>query len=158
MAKETFQRTKPHVNIGTIGYVDRSKSMIVPNAAAQESGVPRFWPSPHKSTPQITAKGWQQKGIMYPGARTVAGVRNVGLGVAGAVIPGGSIISNAIGSALGGFGTLSGGGLMTGMMSQNMQFLVLQKNLQKQSRYFQSFSNAMKGGQDVKSGSIRNTR
>ena len=26
MAKETFQRTKPHVNVGTIGHVDHGKS------------------------------------------------------------------------------------------------------------------------------------
>src|SRR5690625_3246812 len=26
MAKETFQRTKPHVNIGTIGHVDHGKT------------------------------------------------------------------------------------------------------------------------------------
>ncbi|WP_441000376.1 hypothetical protein, partial [Fodinibius sp. SL11] len=26
MAKETFQRNKPHVNIGTIGHVDHGKT------------------------------------------------------------------------------------------------------------------------------------
>ena len=26
MAKEAFQRTKPHVNVGTIGHVDHGKS------------------------------------------------------------------------------------------------------------------------------------
>ncbi|MDR9447324.1 MAG: hypothetical protein RI519_06310, partial [Balneolaceae bacterium] len=26
MAKETFQRTKPHVNVGTIGHVDHGKT------------------------------------------------------------------------------------------------------------------------------------
>ena len=28
MAKETFQRTKPHVNIGTIGHVDHGKTTL----------------------------------------------------------------------------------------------------------------------------------
>src|SRR6201996_3241350 len=28
MAKETFQRTKPHVNVGTIGHVDHGKSTL----------------------------------------------------------------------------------------------------------------------------------
>src|SRR5258706_5761498 len=28
MAKEQFQRTKPHVNVGTIGYVDHGKSTL----------------------------------------------------------------------------------------------------------------------------------
>ena len=28
MAKATFQRTKPHVNIGTIGHVDHGKTTL----------------------------------------------------------------------------------------------------------------------------------
>ncbi|MBL7085318.1 MAG: elongation factor Tu, partial [Candidatus Omnitrophica bacterium] len=28
MAKEVFQRTKPHVNIGTIGHVDHGKTTL----------------------------------------------------------------------------------------------------------------------------------
>ena len=28
MAKESFERTKPHVNIGTIGHVDHGKSTL----------------------------------------------------------------------------------------------------------------------------------
>ena len=28
MAKESFQRTKPHVNIGTIGHVDHGKTTL----------------------------------------------------------------------------------------------------------------------------------
>ena len=28
MAKETFERTKPHVNIGTIGHVDHGKTTL----------------------------------------------------------------------------------------------------------------------------------
>ncbi|MCX7848068.1 MAG: GTP-binding protein, partial [bacterium] len=28
MAKEVFQRTKPHVNVGTIGHIDHGKSTL----------------------------------------------------------------------------------------------------------------------------------
>ncbi len=28
MAKETFQRNKPHVNVGTIGHVDHGKTTL----------------------------------------------------------------------------------------------------------------------------------
>jgi elongation factor Tu len=28
MAKETFERTKPHLNIGTIGHVDHGKTTL----------------------------------------------------------------------------------------------------------------------------------
>ncbi|MEE9167428.1 MAG: GTP-binding protein, partial [Candidatus Neomarinimicrobiota bacterium] len=28
MAKEKFKRTKPHVNVGTIGHVDHGKTML----------------------------------------------------------------------------------------------------------------------------------
>ena len=28
MGKESFQRTKPHVNVGTIGHVDHGKSTL----------------------------------------------------------------------------------------------------------------------------------
>jgi elongation factor Tu len=28
MAKENFQRTKPHMNVGTIGHVDHGKSTL----------------------------------------------------------------------------------------------------------------------------------
>ena len=40
MAKAKFQRTKPHVNIGTIGHVDHGKSTLT--AAI----VPAFRPDP----------------------------------------------------------------------------------------------------------------
>ena len=29
MAKETFERTKPHVNVGTIGHIDHGKTALV---------------------------------------------------------------------------------------------------------------------------------
>ncbi|MCE5230059.1 GTP-binding protein, partial [bacterium] len=28
MAKETFKRTKPHVNVGTIGHIDHGKTTL----------------------------------------------------------------------------------------------------------------------------------
>ncbi|MFO8030395.1 MAG: GTP-binding protein, partial [Cyclonatronaceae bacterium] len=43
MAKETFERTKPHVNIGTIGHVDHGKTTltaaITRTLAAKYGGV-----------------------------------------------------------------------------------------------------------------------
>ena len=38
MAKEKYERTKPHVNIGTIGHVDHGKTTLV-NAMLQQSHV-----------------------------------------------------------------------------------------------------------------------
>ena len=32
MAKEQFQRTKPHVNVGTIGHVDHGKTTLLPRS------------------------------------------------------------------------------------------------------------------------------
>ncbi len=37
MAKETFQRTKPHVNIGTIGHVDHGKSTLTASIVAVQN-------------------------------------------------------------------------------------------------------------------------
>ena len=34
MAKEKFSRTKPHVNIGTIGHVDHGKTTLTQTAQA----------------------------------------------------------------------------------------------------------------------------
>ena len=42
MAKEKFERTKPHVNVGTIGHVDHGKTTLtaaITNVLAQTSGV-----------------------------------------------------------------------------------------------------------------------
>ena len=36
MAKEKFDRSKPHVNIGTIGHVDHGKTTLT-------AGSPPFW-------------------------------------------------------------------------------------------------------------------
>ena len=32
MAKETFKRTKPHVNVGTIGHIDHGKTTLTGRA------------------------------------------------------------------------------------------------------------------------------
>ena len=40
MAKEKFERTKPHVNIGTIGHVDHGKTTLT--AAITSIGKERF--------------------------------------------------------------------------------------------------------------------
>src|SRR2546426_12792272 len=37
MAKEQFQRTKPHVNVGTIGHVDHGKSTLTAAIVATQS-------------------------------------------------------------------------------------------------------------------------
>ena len=44
MAKETFQRTKPHINIGTIGHVDHGKTTLTAaiTKALAESGGGKF--------------------------------------------------------------------------------------------------------------------
>ena len=42
MAKETFQRNKPHVNIGTIGHVDHGKTTLtaaITNTLAKKGGA-----------------------------------------------------------------------------------------------------------------------
>jgi len=37
MAKEQFQRTKPHVNVGTIGHIDHGKSTLTAAIVATQS-------------------------------------------------------------------------------------------------------------------------
>ena len=39
MAKEKFERTKPHLNVGTIGHVDHGKTTLT---AALTKVVPKF--------------------------------------------------------------------------------------------------------------------
>lgn len=35
MAKEKFERTKPHVNVGTIGHIDHGKTTLTAALSAQ---------------------------------------------------------------------------------------------------------------------------
>ncbi|HOO92377.1 MAG TPA: GTP-binding protein, partial [Opitutales bacterium] len=37
MAKETFQRTKPHLNVGTIGHIDHGKTTLTAGILAVQS-------------------------------------------------------------------------------------------------------------------------
>ena len=37
MAKETFQRTKPHVNVGTIGHIDHGKTTLTAAIIARQA-------------------------------------------------------------------------------------------------------------------------
>ena len=41
MAKETFQRTKPHVNVGTIGHIDHGKTTLTSAILAAKGGTVR---------------------------------------------------------------------------------------------------------------------
>ena len=42
MAKEKFERTKPHVNIGTIGHVDHGKTTLTAAISKTLSSERRF--------------------------------------------------------------------------------------------------------------------
>ena len=37
MAKEVFQRTKPHVNVGTIGHIDHGKTTLTGSILAVQA-------------------------------------------------------------------------------------------------------------------------
>ena len=37
MAKDTFQRTKPHVNVGTIGHIDHGKTTLTASILAVQA-------------------------------------------------------------------------------------------------------------------------
>ena len=39
MAKDTFTRTKPHVNVGTIGHIDHGKSTLTAALSARSAAV-----------------------------------------------------------------------------------------------------------------------
>ncbi len=41
MAKEKFQRTKPHINVGTIGHVDHGKTTLT---SAITRCLEKHWP------------------------------------------------------------------------------------------------------------------
>jgi elongation factor Tu len=61
MAKETFQRTKPHVNVGTIGHVDHGKTTLT---AAITSVMAKIWGGEAQAFDQIdNAPEERERGI-----------------------------------------------------------------------------------------------
>jgi len=42
MSKEKFERTKPHVNVGTIGHVDHGKTTLTGGVDEDMCGSPRW--------------------------------------------------------------------------------------------------------------------
>ncbi len=100
------------------------------------------------------------------GRKMAKGVAQVGLGVAGATIPGANVLTNAIGGAFGSNlagqgGTAGGAGagsMVSEMAAMNMQFLALQNAIQMESRKFQTLSNASRARHDIAMKSINNTR
>lgn len=60
MSKETFQRTKPHINIGTIGHVDHGKTTLTAaiTRALSAEGLANFCDySSIDNTPEEKARG-----------------------------------------------------------------------------------------------------
>ena len=60
MAKETFQRTKPHVNIGTIGHVDHGKTTLtaaITKVLAEEGSAKFRDYASIDNTPEEKARG-----------------------------------------------------------------------------------------------------
>ena len=60
MAKETFQRKKPHVNIGTIGHVDHGKTTLtaaITKVLAEEGGAKFRDYASIDNTPEEKARG-----------------------------------------------------------------------------------------------------
>jgi hypothetical protein len=92
------------------------------------------------------------------------GVAQVGLGVVGQAVPGASVLTNALGSALGSGGNfgdtpgLGGSDMVSKMAKMNMEFLALQEATQMQSRKFQTLSNASKARHDIALNAIRNMK
>jgi elongation factor Tu len=61
MAKETFQRTKPHVNVGTIGHVDHGKTTLT---AAITAVMAKTWGGEAQAFDQIdNAPEERERGI-----------------------------------------------------------------------------------------------
>ena len=59
MAKGKFERTKPHVNVGTIGHVDHGKTTLT--AALTKIGAERFggeFRTTPRSTPRRKKGAW----------------------------------------------------------------------------------------------------
>ena len=46
MAKQKYERTKPHVNIGTIGHVDHGKTTLTAAITLQNAAAQNSWTTP----------------------------------------------------------------------------------------------------------------
>ena len=60
MAKETFTRTKPHVNVGTIGHIDHGKTTLtaaITMTSAQAGGAKVMNYADIDSAPEEKARG-----------------------------------------------------------------------------------------------------
>ena len=55
MAKEQFQRTKPHVNVGTIGHIDHGKSTLTAAIVQTQSrkGLAEEQPKAYKNVDDV---------------------------------------------------------------------------------------------------------
>ena len=70
MAKETFQRTKPHLNVGTIGHVDHGKTTLTAaiTSILSESG----WAEKRSYDSIDAAPEEKERGITITSAATAA--------------------------------------------------------------------------------------
>ena len=69
MAKETFQRTKPHVNIGTIGHVDHGKTTLtaaITKVLSEKVSVTRATSSPSTRLTTPRREGARYNHQLYP--------------------------------------------------------------------------------------------
>ena len=55
MAKEKFTRTKPHVNVGTIGHVDHGKTTLTAAITTHQSGPTAALATAHASISRCAA-------------------------------------------------------------------------------------------------------
>ena len=65
MAKEAFQRTKPHVNVGTIGHVDHGKSTLTA-AIVAVAAVTGSTASTQQATTVTIGWAYDASGAMAP--------------------------------------------------------------------------------------------
>jgi translation elongation factor EF-Tu-like GTPase len=70
MAKGTFERTKPHVNVGTIGHVDHGKTTLTAaitfTAAAADPSIETQDYSQIDKAPEEKAHQHRSRGVQHP--------------------------------------------------------------------------------------------
>ena len=77
MAKETFVRTKPHVNIGTIGHVDHGKTTLtaaITKVLAEKVSGNADKVKSYKDLP------FKSRGASMRGGTSIAGIRTEDIG------------------------------------------------------------------------------